>query len=277
MDIRLQNIHTKLNYFSPENFGLLFIDWAEPIAVSMIKAYQIDNDIDSVENLNDYIELMLEGKDKQSGNKRYTSIEQVRSRGDVEKITAHLSTTILTNFSDLNLLHQKDLKKYIQYLIAEILNNVADHSGSKHGGFAMAQYYPTKRKVQVAVADSGIGFFEHINNVYPDIKTDEDALKKAVQMGVTASSNRIYGHERNAGYGLYALIQIIKETKGQVVIISHTGILRCKNGEVTTGTLNESWNGTVVAFEFIEENTELEFEQIMSKCMYVEDEEEGFF
>ena len=275
MDIRLHNIHTRLSYFTPIKFGLYYIDWAEPVAVSMIKAYQTNNNIDNVENLNDYINFMLEGKP--SANAKYTSIEQVSSRGDVERITAHLTATILTNFGDLELMHQKDLKKYLQYLIAEILNNVADHSGSSHGGFAMAQYYPTKRKIQVAVADSGIGFFKHINNVYPDIKTDEEALKKAVEMGVTASSNRMYGHERNAGYGLYALLQIIKETKGQVVIISYTGILRCQDGEITTGTLDESWNGTVVAFEFIEKNTDYDFEQMMSKCMYVENEEEDFF
>lgn len=275
MDLRLYNIHNRLSYFSSEEFGTHYIDWAEPIAVSMIKAYQEDNNIKNVANLNDYIELMLNGN--LTANAKYTSIEQVKSRGDVESITAHLTSTILTNFGDLIPEHQKDLKKYLQYLIAEILNNVADHSGSLHGGFAMAQYYPTKRKVQVAVADSGIGFLSHISNEFPDITTDEDAIKKAVEMGVTASSNRMYGHERNAGYGLYALLEIIKETKGQVVIISNRGMLRCKNGQVTTSTLNENWNGTVVAFEFIEKNTEFEFEQMMSKCMYVEDDEEDFF
>jgi len=276
MELRLQNIHNKLNYFTLEQFGLHYINWAEPIAVSMIKAFQTNHNIESVESLNDYIELMLNCT--QTTNTKYTSIEQVSSRGDVERITAYLTATILSNFSDLSDLHQKDLKKYLQYLIAEILNNVADHSGSSHGGFAMAQYYPTKRKVQVAVADSGVGILQHINNSFPNITTDEEALKKAIEMGVTASSNRMYGHERNAGYGLYALLQIIKETKGQVVIISNTGILRCKDGEITTDTLQESWKGTVVAFEFIEKNTDYEFEQIMSKCMYVEDDdEEDFF
>ena len=275
MDIRLHNIHNRLDYFTPYNFGIKYIDWAEPIAVSMIKSYQFSNSIDKVSNLNDYIEIMLSGK--LSSNGKYTSIEQVNSRAEVEDITAHLTTTILTNFTDLEPLHQKDLKKYLQYLIAELLNNVADHSGSVHGGFAMAQYYPTKRKVQVAVADSGVGFLNHIGKTFPEITTDEEALKKAIEMGVTASSNRMYGHERNAGYGLYALFEIIKATKGKVVIISNSGILRCQDGKITTNTLNEKWDGTVVAFEFIEKNTDYDFEQMMSQCMYVEDDEEDFF
>lgn len=274
MDLRLHNIDNRLPYFSPGKFGTLYIDWAEPIAISMIKAYQSENNITTLNNLNDYIEVMLTGS--LSANAKYTSIEQVSSRADVENITAHLTSTILTNFTDLEPYHQKDLKKYLQYLIAEILNNVADHSGSAHGGYAMAQYYPTKRKVQVAVADSGVGFLEHIRHDYPDITTDEKAIIKAIEMGVTASSNRMYGHERNAGYGLYALLEIIKATKGQVVIISNSGILRCKNGQITTGTLNESWKGTVVAFEFIEKNTDFDFEQMMSKCMYIEDDEDFF-
>ena len=275
MDIRLFNIHNRLNYFTLNSFGVEYIDWAEPIAVSMIKAYQSSNSIDNIDNLNEYIEIMLSGKLK--SNSRYTSIEQVKSRAEVESITAHLTATILTNFTDLEPLHQHDLKKYLQYLIAEILNNVADHSGSEDGGFAMAQYYPTKRKVQIAVADSGVGFLSHIGNIYPEVTTDEEALIKAIEMGVTASSNRMYGHERNAGYGLYALLEIIKATKGQVVIISNTGILRYINGKITTDTLRERWNGTVVAFEFIEKNTDYDFEQMMSKCMYIEEDEEDFF
>jgi len=275
MDIRLCNIHNMLDYFTSDKFGVEYIGWAEPVAVSMIKAYQSRNSIDNIDNLNDYIEMMLSGR--LTSNGRYTSIEQVNSRAEVENITAHLTTTILTNFTDLELSHQRDLKKYLQYLIAEMLNNVADHSGSEHGGFAMAQYYPTKRKVQVAVADSGVGFLNHIGNIYPEVTTDEEALIKAVEMGVTASSNRMYGHERNAGYGLYALLEIIKATKGQVVIISNTGILRCRNGEITTDTLSERWDGTVVAFEFIEKNTDYDFEQMMSQCMYIEDDEEDFF
>ena len=75
----------------------------------------------------------------------------------------------------------------------------------------------------------------------------------------------------------YALLEIIKATKGQVVIISNTGILRCKDGKITTDTLSERWNGTVVAFEFIEKNTDYDFEQMMSQCMYIEDDEEDFF
>ncbi len=217
---------------------------------------------------------MLSGNIEQNG--RYSSIEQVKHRGDVENITTHLTSTILTNFKDLDLADQKDLKKYLQYLIAEILNNVADHSGSPNGGFTMAQYYPQKRKVQVAVADSGVGFLEHIGNKFSEIKTDEEAIKKAIEMGVTASSNSMYGHERNAGYGLYALIEIIKAIKGQVVIISNRGILRYKNNQITTNTLQDSWGGTVVAFEFIEQNTEYEFDQLIKKCMYIDDEE-GFF
>jgi anti-sigma regulatory factor (Ser/Thr protein kinase) len=275
MDIRLGNIHNVLDYFTSDRFGIEYVDWAEPIAVSMIKAYQSKNSIKNINNLNEYIEIMLSGR--LISNSKYTSIEQVKSRADVEKITAHLTTTILTNFTDLKPLHQKDLKKYLQYLIAEILNNVADHSGSEYGGFTMAQYYPTKRKVQVAVADSGVGFLRHIGNIYPDITTDEEALIKAIEMGVTASSNRMYGHERNAGYGLYALLEIIKNTKGKVVIISNSGILRCINGKITTGTLSQQWHGTVVAFEFTEKNTDYEFEQMMTKCMYIEDEEEDFF
>lgn len=275
MDIRLCNIHNMLDYFTSDKFGVEYIGWAEPVAVSMIKAYQSRNSIDNISNLNEYIEIMLSGR--LTSNGRYTSIEQVNSRAEVENITAHLTTTILTNFTDLESSHQRDLKKYLQYLIAEMLNNVADHSGSEHGGFAMAQYYPTKRKVQVAVADSGVGFLNHIGNIYPEVTTDEEALIKAIEMGVTASSNRMYGHERNAGYGLYALLEIIKATKGQVVIISNTGILRCKDGKITTDTLSERWNGTVVAFEFIEKNTDYDFEQMMSQCMYIEDDEEDFF
>lgn len=276
MEVRLNNIDTKLDYFTPDKFGILYIDWADPIAITMIRAYQLERRIDKVRSLNNYIEFMLSSATP--SNNRYTRIEQISSRGDVENITARLTTTILTNFNYLDEFNRTDLKRYLQHLISEMLNNVADHAGGYNGGFSMAQYYPTKKKVQIAVADRGVGFLRHIGHVYPHIRTEEDALLKAIERGVTASSNTMYGHERNAGYGLFALVEIIKETKGRLVIISNDGILSCNNGVITTATLSQSWTGTVVAFEFIEKNTDFDYNDMISRLVFIPDpEDEDFF
>jgi|GEM_PF-6588350 hypothetical protein len=48
MEIKLSNIHNRLNYFTEAGFGICNITWAEPIAVSMIKAYQTDKNISDV-------------------------------------------------------------------------------------------------------------------------------------------------------------------------------------------------------------------------------------
>ena len=71
---------------------------------------------------------------------------------------------MLKNFTSLLPTDLKDLRDYLQYLFLELMNNVADHAHSPVGGYAMAQYYLTGKKIQFVVADRGVAFLKKIFN-----------------------------------------------------------------------------------------------------------------
>jgi anti-sigma regulatory factor (Ser/Thr protein kinase) len=73
--------------------------------------------------------------------------------------------------SVMNILNIEDeeLAGAVKYSLIELLRNVVQHSQSKVGGIAMAQYYPTTGLVEVCVADTGVGIKATINEAYPEI------------------------------------------------------------------------------------------------------------
>ena len=283
VDIKLENIVRQLDYFTPEYFGKkeYEVGFTEPIAVTMIRAYKEHHKYNGIFT-NEYIDVMfgMSLEDCYKG-KTYTPIVNVSDRQDVERMRNSLINTISRQFSHLSVPHLSDLKKYLNHMFSELLNNVADHSQSAIGGYAMAQYYPKKRKVQFAVADCGCGFLKNIAAKFTDIDNESDAVKKALERGITASSHLAYGQERNAGYGLYTLDTILKETNGKMTIISNEACLIMSGDIKDYFELETPWEGTVVAFEFLEENTEYEFEQIRNLWLITDDEEgeemEDFF
>jgi anti-sigma regulatory factor (Ser/Thr protein kinase) len=72
-------------------------------------------------------------------------------------------------------------------MISELLENAVTHSDSAVGAFAAAQVYPTKRRIEVGVADAGIGIRAHLrgNPEHRGVRDDPDAIALAIQKGVT--------------------------------------------------------------------------------------------
>lgn len=158
------------------------------------------------------------------------------------------------------------------------MNNVSDHSHSDVGGFAMAQYYAKKKKVQFAVADKGVGFLKNIKLSYPYINTEKDAILKALEKGVTSTKARMYQQHKNAGYGLYAMFEILKLTGGSFVIISNNTMATFNEGKISFKEMDIPWNGTVIAFEFFEENINYNMEYFQKNYLWNDlDDEENFF
>lgn len=74
-------------------------------------------------------------------------------------------------------MEDEELAGAVRYSLIELLRNVVQHSCSRGGGVAMAQYYPTTGLVEVCVADMGLGIKATINEAYPEIDTDLRAIK----------------------------------------------------------------------------------------------------
>lgn len=247
--------------------------WVEPIAVAMIAALKKENP--QIDIPNDYTKHMIEAK--RSSGKNHAAVRQIQTRADVEKARDHLSSTIMKSI-EASAHELADYKQYLNHMFSELLNNVTDHASSPVGGFAMAQYYPSHKKVQFAVADRGCGFLQNIEAKFPEITNEIEAITKAMEKSVTASCNEMYGQNRNAGYGLYTLQFILSQTKGSLLIISNDSFVCLQGEQIAKGQTDTPWHGTVVAFEFYQNNTDYTFEQIRNQWLQDdENEEEDFF
>jgi len=81
----------------------------------------------------------------------------------------------MSDFKDLESDDKEDLKRYLDYMVGEILNNAIQHSLSPIGAIITAQHFPTQRKLQIAVVDRGVGFLHNIQKRY-QVNTEQDAF-----------------------------------------------------------------------------------------------------
>ncbi|HIP51198.1 MAG TPA: hypothetical protein EYG94_03835 [Campylobacterales bacterium] len=272
--IKISNIENFISLFQNNNTEFQNIAWVEPIFIGMLRAYQNDKELD-IQTDNSYIRTMI--LQDYTPHTSFSPIENISSRMGLEKISTHLTSIMIKNFTALGEEDIRDLKHYLQYLFLELMNNVADHAHSPVGGYTMAQYYPTEKKIQFTVADRGVAFLENIQLNFSDINSEEEAIYKALEKGVTSTKQLMYGQPKNAGFGLYAMFEILKMTGGSFVIISNDTLVRYENGEYTTTKLSSSWKGVVVAFEFFEVNINHDMDYFKKNFLWKIDEEDDDF
>lgn len=181
--------------FSAQNDKFNNIQWVEPIFIAMTRAYQNEKQI-NIQTDSGYFKNMIEYKFKEG--KTYSPVERIHDKNGLEKISCHLTSIMLKNFS-LSPEDTKDLRDYLQYLFLELMNNVADHSHSNVGGYVMTQYYPENKKVQFVVADRGVAFLENMKLNFSDVNNEEEAIFKALKKGVTSTVQKMYGQEKMQG------------------------------------------------------------------------------
>ena len=143
-----------------------------------------------------------------------------------------------------------DLINTLTYSIREIMRNVYEHSHSEKIAYC-AQYWPTYNKVEISIADKGIGLRESLkNNPFIDIGSDSDAIQQAL---MPAISSKNYKGKRidtnnpwhNSGFGLYMSSRICR-LGGLFLICSGNHAIKLTAEEKEHIDLNHSCSGTVV-------------------------------
>jgi len=158
------------------------------------------------------------------------------------------------------------------------MNNVADHAES--AGYAMSQYFERNKKIQFVVTDRGVGFLSNMQLNFNDVQNEGEAILKAIEKGITSTKQKMYGQERNAGYGLYAMFEILRMTGGRFVIISNDTLVRYENKKIETVRLTPAWKGVVISFEFDESQINYDMDHFKKNYLWkeiVDDEDEDYF
>ena len=138
----------------------------------------------------------------------------------------------------------KDITSGLEWSINEITDNVLNHSESKHGGIIQASTHYKENKILFAVSDSGIGILKSMQEGYPELRTELDAIGEAIKAGVTRNSK--FGQ----GNGLAGSLRIATMTGGSLEILSGNGRLTITDNKTTRKRLSPArYDGTLVSGE----------------------------
>jgi hypothetical protein len=127
--------------------------------------------------------------------------------------------------------------------LAELFNNIVDHSESVVLGFTITQYYPTLGKVKIAICDFGLGIPTTINaflrNQDNNILLNHRALQKAFEAKVSSKK-----HPHNRGVGLNHIFSIINSQNGSLKVVSNNAMCKYEDGFINSFEIEHNFTGT---------------------------------
>lgn len=107
----------------------------------------------------------------------------------------------------------------LRMCLGELFNNISDHADVPTG-FFFAQHFPKIHRVNIALADFGVGIPSRVRKELPQLD-EAQALAKAFEEGFSTKTT-----PRNRGAGLDWLKRYVIETNGGMVsVYSHSGRL----------------------------------------------------
>jgi len=167
----------------------------------------------------------------------------------------------------------EELEDAVKYAIVELLRNVVQHSHSRTGGLALAQYFPSTGIVEMAVADCGIGVRAALSPGYPTLPSDLSALRLALLPHVSGTfANSAYSTMRdNAGLGLFFIKEIATRAGGGFFIGSGNGLvdlwgnLDGSPGRKYFEARTNGWPGTFAYVQFRRDHI-ADFNSLLGVC-----------
>lgn len=256
------------------------VKFIEPWALTMFVAYGLYHkyennlnvifDTDPNNPSNTYIidmglKSVLEDKPATSNwddSEENTGLHRIRTHQDVNTFTKSASR--------LGKGPSEETIDALKYTMSELGRNIVQHSASKGGGIAMAQYFPDANRIQIALADPGIGIRTALERSYPEIRSSLESLKLSVLPHVSgAFQQNTYSASDNAGLGLFFTKEICWRTNGRFWIASKDALMGIeKNDESCTDRIYKqinSWRGTLVAMDFPAQGV-VDFSNLLQLC-----------
>ena len=154
--------------------------------------------------------------------------------------------TIYTTYRDIvSLLNgypdvEVSVLQALSYCFYEVLDNVLTHSERKCGTAIMC-YQPEECKIQILVADDGIGVMNSLraNSKYAEI-SEADAVRDCIADGVTDG--------KGMGFGLYSTARLVKNVG--ITLEIHSGCSKLVYDGNTVNVVDAAeWQGTIVYLE----------------------------
>jgi hypothetical protein len=128
-----------------------------------------------------------------------------------------------------------NLYDYLTYSFRELMRNVVEHSRSSQIAYC-AQYWPSKKRVELAIIDRGIGLMDSLKkNPHIDPSDDKKAINYALMPAISSTSykgaRKQYGNWANSGFGLYMTNRICRNGGSFFIASGKTGMLLSDKSE----------------------------------------------
>jgi len=141
---------------------------------------------------------------------------------------------------------QPNITAGLKYLIEESVDNIIEHSDSKRG-YVFGQSYPSKKYMDICIADNGITLLGSYRKMEENKITDHLSAMKAANLSV--STKNLPGAE-NRGYGIRTSRKmLVKGLSGNYVMLSGN-VLYLKSKKIEQFMVLPdiaTWQGTIVA------------------------------
>lgn len=166
-----------------------------------------------------------------------------------------------------------EVENAIKYSLIELLRNVVQHSHSTIGGVVSAAFYPKSGLVDVAVADFGMGIRSSLRRAYPEIDSDQKAVRFAMLPHVsgTFAPGAYESMKDNAGLGLFFIKEIASRAHGGFFLGSGRLLADVWGEEDGTPkkryleSLTAGWRGTMALLQLRKDSIG-EFAELLQRC-----------
>lgn len=147
----------------------------------------------------------------------------------------------IQEFLERKFLQNKELD-VVHNGLTEAYYNVFDHADANGIAFSVITFNKETQVLDATICDLGVGMVKPIKAVFPQIATDEEALRRSIEAKFTIGSSL-----HNGGMGLDNIRSSCTEND-KLYIFSNRACLEADNETVSVRSLNFDFKGTLINF-----------------------------
>ena len=203
-----ETIHFSLDFRKHNELShLLCIVAAVNTARNKGKTVRIDCDtnVTYLQRINFYKESGIEYNESFS---RHESSGRLVEISHMTKETSNETVTQIIKILEEQMPLSENLIQCLNYCFWEVIDNIHEHAVSLIGGYAVAQYYPSIKEIEIVIVDTGRGIFNSLreNPIYASF-TEKEAIECCIKQGYTRGN-------AGRGNGLFHTTKFIQENQG---------------------------------------------------------------
>jgi len=129
--------------------------------------------------------------------------------------------------------------------VFEVFQNAVIHSASELGVFVCGQFFPQKQRLDLTIADAGIGIRDKVRQFF---RTDKISSVAAIRWALQDQNTTKPGPQPG-GLGLKFLHEFVCLNKGRIQIASRFGFYELNKGKDSFAKMDADMPGTSVTIE----------------------------